>query len=142
MLDNRFFKTTNSFICIGIDKQITNQIRKNAHENLRIIHVFVNEPENADITSLSYYADMCDHAHVHMILHCPDKLVRAKMRKALKGIPKGKWFHMSLRYRMEFALSEAKKLFITEANRIVIRETKFQHSKLQVIEFAEQENLY
>ena len=142
MLNNRFFKTTNSFICIGADRQIMRKIIQHMHENLKIIHFFVSDTDSIDTETLTYFAHAAAHVHLKMVLHCADKYVRGRLRRALKGVPKGKWFHLSLNYKVHFALSDAKKLIVVDKDKIMLRETRFQVTTIQTIDMRTVEDKF
>ena len=92
----RFFKLTNTFICIDLTRQVVDLVNKHDHPALQVIHIFVRKPSKVDTKSLTVFAENAHERGIQIIVHCMHRKDRAELRKRLRGVPKGRWFHFTL----------------------------------------------
>lgn len=100
MKSANLFRTAHSAVTADFPASTAGIIRK--HENeIDKIHAYVFNPENVDVPSLIRIAEKARIASENgrrrmVIVHVFDKKDRATMKRALRGVPKGKWFHLNL----------------------------------------------
>lgn len=114
-MKTKMFRTAHTIITIDLDTNTVNYINKN-DRSFNKIHIFVFNPDDIKINSLKIFAQAAKRRkNCKIIIHCFNAKDRFDLRKQLKGIKKGWWFHFNLmksRQSMIFALSPNKFLQI------------------------------
>lgn len=119
MIQKNIFRTAHAVITIDLPNSAVNYINEN-DKSIKKIHIFVFDPKNIKIRSLEAFANCARRRGQIVIVHCFSREDRSFLRKKLKGVPKGEWFHFNLlnpNKGMTFSLSRMHKLFI--GNRVV-----------------------
>ena len=116
-----YFRTSHAVITTDLCRDAIAHINKNTG-SIKKIHIFVFNPEKVNMKALSAFGKYCmEHKTIQTIIHCYNKKDRYILRKRLKNIPKGKYFHFNLRFRaMHFTLSPGTTLSVRK-NRFDIR---------------------
>ncbi len=96
MRDNKYFRSTHAVVTINLDTKAIQEINKIKDPGLKIIHVFVTDINKVRIDALKVFAGTAPENRIKVVLHCLNKKVRFDLRKELKGVPKGKFFHTNL----------------------------------------------
>ena len=122
MLNNRFYKLSNTFICIDFDKEMAQKINEEDHVALTTIHIFYFRHFTA-VDSIKVMSEECRKRNIKMIIHCENKKKRNELRKLLKGIQKDKYFHLSAKGRpISFQINPYSNIVIDPIGSVVIRE--------------------
>ena len=100
MKSANLFRTARAVVTADFTPAAARTVMKHEKE-IDKIHVYVFNPENLDVKSLLRVAEKAridsENGRRRMaIVHVFDKKDRATVKRMLRGVPKGKWFHLNL----------------------------------------------
>ena len=97
MIFNTVIKTGhNTVIALDLDRKTAAEINAIRDENVQKLHVFVTDINKVDISTLRAFGKRAaEKKDVRVIIHCVHKGVAKELKKHVKDIEKGKWFHFT-----------------------------------------------
>ena len=90
-------RVNNIVIVVNLSKKIAQKLNAIPQENIRKLHIFVTDTKNVDPSALIAFGKWANKTKTPCIVHCQNRDVRKEILKIAKDVPRGKWFHTSLR---------------------------------------------
>lgn len=134
MTTNKFYKSSNSFLCINFPQKMGELIATSYHSSLKSIHIMIFDINDISIKTLEGIIPICKRKKIHLIIHCFNRYDKNQLRMKLKKIKKDNYFHFQLTRTFIFSFSVEKQLIVKYKHLQLIK-TNLDSSEIQEVTF-------